>query len=232
MKMIDQTKIETKKQKNLFLSIFCFCLALFISGCGSSEPEENFVVENNGRECTITGYKGQSMELNIPSKIGDRPVTAIGNNAFKKCTAIIKVDIPDTVKKIGKSAFDECTSLESITIPNGVTEIGDSAFKGCTSLKSVTIPKSVNKIGMSAFFNCQKLESITIPEGVAEIGRSTFSWCKNLKSITIPQSVEYIGFMAFYCCSLKEVKISKDCKLGKNIHGDGAFDAGCKIIRY
>ena len=237
MKMIDQTKIETKKQKNLFLSIFCFCLALFISGCGDAgktyEPEENFVVENHGRECTITGYKGQSMELNIPSKIGDRTVTAIGNNAFKECTAIIKVDIPDTVKKIGKSAFHRCTSLESITIPNRVTEIGDSAFKGCTSLKSVTIPKSVNKIGMSAFSFCEKLESITIPEGVAEIGSYTFQYCTSLKSITIPQSVKYIGYAAFYNCSLKEVKISKDCKLAKmDFQGHEPFDAGCKIIRY
>ena len=150
MKMIKQTKIETKKQKNLLLSILCFCLALFISGCGSSEPEENFVVENN-------------MELIIPSKIGDRTVTVIGEKAFKDCTAFVSVDIPKSVTRIGDGAFRGCTSLESVDIPKSVTTIGSWAFWGCSSLKSVTIPKSVKEIVIGAFKNCPSLKEIKVP---------------------------------------------------------------------
>ena len=178
MKMIKQTKIETKKQKNLLLSILCFCLALFISGCGSSknsafEPEENFEIKEHGRDCTITGYRGNSMELNIPSKIGDRTVTKIGDNAFKGCTAIVNVTIPDTVKKIGKWAFAGCSSLESITIPEGVAEIMFATFEDCSSLQSVTIPNSVTKIDYKAFRYCSSLKSVTIPSG-AEIDSGAF----------------------------------------------------------
>ena len=43
--------------------------------------------------------------------------------------------IIDTV--IGEGAFKDCTSLESIDIPNSVTEIGEVAFEDCTSLKSI-----------------------------------------------------------------------------------------------
>ena len=41
-------------------------------------------------------------------------------------------------KNIPKSAFKDCSSLTSITIPNSVTSIGDDAFHGCKSLTSIT----------------------------------------------------------------------------------------------
>jgi hypothetical protein len=62
---------------------------------------------------------------------------------------------------IPKGAFRECTPLAGIIIPNGVTSIGLVAFYGCTNLASVTIPNSVTSIGAHAFKNCTKLTSVT-----------------------------------------------------------------------
>ena len=56
-----------------------------------------------------------------------------------------------TLTHIGRSAFRYCSSLTSVTIPNSVTSIGDRAFDGCSSLKSVAIPQSVTHIGTNAF---------------------------------------------------------------------------------
>ena len=52
-----------------------------------------------------------------------------------------------SVTSIGDWAFKECSGLTSVTIPNSVTSIGDGAFSHCSGLTSVTIPNSVRSIG-------------------------------------------------------------------------------------
>ena len=106
-----------------------------------------------------------------------------------------------SVTSIGYSAFRGCSSLTSVTIPNSVTSIGGSAFYDCSSLTSVTIGNSVTSIGGSAFYHCSSLTSVTIPNSVTSIGSSAFDGCSSLTSITIPNSVTSIGSSAFYGCS-------------------------------
>ena len=114
-----------------------------------------------------------------------------------------------SVVGIDKEAFRGCSGLTSITIPNSVISIGDGAFWSCTGLTSITIPNGVTSIGMSTFQNCQGLTSITIPNGVTSIGDGAFDACSGLTSITIPNSVTSIGSAAFYCCdNLKKIIIS------------------------
>ena len=141
----------------------------------------------------------------IPEKVyvgsTELTVTSIGNRAFKSCSNMESVTIPEGVTSIGESAFYGCSSLTSVTIPEGVTSIGESAFAGCTSLTSVTIPEGVTSIGMNAFALCKGLTSVTIPSSVASIGVHSFYGCSGLTSVTIPEGVMTIGEEAFESCS-------------------------------
>ena len=164
-------------------------------------------------------------------------VTSIGGDAFRYCTSLSSIVIPDGVTSIGSSAFDNCTSLTSIAIPNSVTSIGNWAFGDCESLKfneysngyylgnnsnpyhvfikvknssitSCNIHPSTKIIAYNAFNNCSSLTSVVIPDGVTEIGDYAF-YKTSLTSIKIPDGVTRIGTYAFrYCTSLTAVYIT------------------------
>ena len=162
----------------------------------------------------ITDYNGSAKTVDIPEKINGKSVTSIGNCAFRYCTSLTSITIPNSVMEIGSSAFSGCSSLTSITIPNSVTEIGVYAFKGCTSLTSITIPNSVTNIGDSTFWGCSSLTAIyvavdnknyTSVNGVLFNKDKTALICypagKTDKSYNITNSVTSIGDYAFNGCS-------------------------------
>ena len=150
-------------------------------------------------------------------------VTSIGGGAFNACSSLTEVAIPEGVTSIRDGTFFYCSRLTQITIPESVTFIGDYAFTFCSSLTQITIPEGVTSIGDRAFNNCSSLTQIAIPEGVTSIGDHAFDFCFRLKEITIPEGVTSIGDYAFtYCSSLKEITIPESV----TSIGDGAF-YGC-----
>ena len=47
------------------------------------------------------------------------------------------------LKRLIERAFKDCSGLTKITIPESVTKIGKQAFYDCSSLTSVTMPKKL-----------------------------------------------------------------------------------------
>ena len=132
----------------------------------------------------------------------DQPdgVVYIGKVAYLGKNVSGEVNIKAGTVSISSNAFKDCTNLTSITIPNSVTDIGSSAFKGCTSLTSITIPNSVTYIGANAFFGCSILATVTIGSGVENIGKNAFFGCSNLATVTVYAQDCSLGSYAFNSC--------------------------------
>ncbi|MBR5168627.1 MAG: leucine-rich repeat domain-containing protein [Salinivirgaceae bacterium] len=148
-------------------------------------------------------------------------------------TEITSCDINDNCFVIGDNAFKDCSGLTSITIPNTVKRIGNLAFYNCCNLTSATIPSTISSVGTFAFQDCNNLdyntynnayylgngdcsyviliaakrddiESCIIHSNCRAVYSRAFFNCTNLKSVSIPNSVVEIGDDAFYNCGALE----------------------------
>ena len=199
---------------------------------GESSEEEpydylsdfEYSVDINKR-VTITGYNGTRSNLIIPREIKGYSVTSIDNDAFRGCTSLTSITIPNSVTSIGFSAFFGCSNLSKIVIPDSVTDIGYDAFDDTSWYNNqpngviyagqvvykykgempentaIILNEGTKIINGYVFRDCMNLTSITIPNSVTEIGISTFENCTNLEYMTMPNSVTSIGSSAFYGCS-------------------------------
>ena len=145
------------------------------------------------------------------------PVTAIGEDAFRGCSALKKVTIPQSVTSIGDSAFAGCHNLDSVTIKDAATSIGSRAFTECPLTTTLSLGKNITTIGDHAFYYCLNLKSVTIPQSVTSIGDYAFGECVSLKTLSfgensfgenIETNIKTIGNYAFnHCNDLESVTI-------------------------
>ena len=118
-------------------------------------------------------------------------VTYIGKEAFKDCSKLYTIVIPDNVKTIEQNAFSGCSDLQFVTWGNNITDIQDRAFYGCTSLRFIILGEYVETIGAYAFYGASSINistlRVTLPASVKSIGDYAFHnrnvefvYCKSL----------------------------------------------------
>lgn len=92
--------------------------------------------------------------VTIPEYVEGYHVTAIGGYAFCYCEGLLKVFLPESIKRIGCWAFLNDSQMVTMKIPSNVEAIEDGAFYNCTSLKVIDLPESIKTIGNAAFKDC------------------------------------------------------------------------------
>lgn len=127
---------------------------------------------------------------------GDAFTPSVSNHTFSNGVGHINFSSGD-VTEINNNAFKNCTAMTSITLPNTITRIGEFTFASCDGLTSFTIPASVTTIGDCAFVACKFLTSITF-EGTAcqyAIGESAFQYVgdgnETTTNLTLPEDWNY-----------------------------------------
>ena len=216
------------KQNNLYKSLLLTLIAAMLPQMASAY---DFMVNglcynynSDGTSVSVTYenffnypavYTNLSGDITIPSSVyydnKTYSVTKIGDSAFRGCSGLTSVTIPNSVTKIGGAAFRGCTGITSVTIPNSVTTIDVQAFDGCTGLTSVTIPKSVTEIGYGAFSGCTNVTSVIVKSGNSKydsrgncnaiIETATNTIVTGCKNTVIPNTIVSIGIYAFCGCT-------------------------------
>ena len=195
---------------------------LYYSICGS---EVSVVHPANSDDFPYGGFGKPSGNLTIPDSVTyggtTYSVTSIGERAFKECTGLTSIIIPNSVTSIGELAFQLCKGITSVTIPNSITLIGVAAFIDCSHLTSVIIPNSITLIDDEMFAGCEQLTSVTIPHSVTSVGRYAF-FRTALTSVVLSDSVTSIGDYAFFSCnSLSSVAIPNSItSIGERVFND------------
>ena len=160
----------------------------------------------------------------------DNYVTSIPSKAFKDCTTLESIYLPEGVTYIAPDAFEGCTNLKYIISPNS-TNYSMFIYNGelmaiAPGLTSVTIPKEVKGIRGAVFQN-SKVEHLTLYANTS-IEDNAFKNNYTLKTVTIidaDKGSSRIGSNAFYGCSLTDVSIGK----GLVSIGENAF-YGCSNL--
>lgn len=140
---------------------------------------------------------------------GNLDVESIGDYAFKDCSSLKAITIPEHVSEMGRYVFYNCTSLESIKISANVSKIGSRMFAGCPNLMSIVVEEGNKKYDSRE--NCNAIvetatntlvcgtENSTIPSTVTAIGGSAFAET-GLKNLVIPEGIKSIQISAFEGC--------------------------------
>ena len=243
-------------KKAIVLLIFVAALFLFVSCAGpfgssdrnndsgnnsstadlnsNEEKSDVFRVEGSSIYAKNTSISG---EIVIPETFNGQTITTIPAKAFKDCTGITSVIIPETVQTIGAGAFSGCIRLNSITLPfvggstNGKDEkslfgyiFGEDTYTGGTTIRQYynsnwwennCIPSGLrtvkitkaNVISYGAFQNCSMLTEIDLNEDILAVGSFAFQNCSSIKTIQLPSVFEIKNSVFSGCTSLEEFTI-------------------------
>ena len=217
-----------------------------------------YKVGENKTVSVISGEVKYSGNVVIPKQVkynGETyAVTSIGMSAFRGCSDLISVTIPNTVTHIGEEAF-WCDNDISIHITDleawckisfnfeafssydggGWTNYYHRLFRNGIEITDLVIPSGVKSIGFITFSNCTSITSVTIPNSVTFIGDRAFEGCSGLTSVFIPNSVTSIGSSAFADCSgltTITLEIEKPFEIVSGTFSDYTYNVAELIVPY
>lgn len=121
------------------LSLSLFLMMTMLSFAHDFEVDAIYyrIISSNPESADVAvTYRGTSYSqyqneyegvVNIPESVEYNgttySVTSIDEYAFRDCSTMFSITIPNSVKSIGSWAFESCSSLTAVTIPNSATSI-------------------------------------------------------------------------------------------------------------
>ena len=168
----------------------------------------------------VVGFSGSPASITIPATYNGLPVKNVGIQAFKNCTSLTSVEVPDSVEYIGMAAFEGCSALTEMRLPfAGNTSYAYSfnavlgyLFGRNAYQESYAVTVYRNKRGTLymtqqepadeytyTFYLPNSLRSVSITKG--PVASLAFYGCTSLQTITLGDEVTSVEDNAFYGCT-------------------------------
>lgn len=147
-------------------------------------------------------------------------VKHVNNYAFKGCSSMREVVLPEGLLSIGEESFYNCgifrinfpstlthlplntfaySGLTEVAVPSTIKSMDGGVFNNCTHLVSAQLPDEMPYVAPGTFFNCTALENFNIPSQAKVIGYNSFYNTYKIKKVVIPDACREIEYRAFGC---------------------------------
>ncbi len=147
---------------------------------GMDKLESIILPENIDSIPEFTFFECKSLQnIYIPSS-----VRSIESFSFQH-TAIVDLEMPDSIEALGDAVFSRCLYLESVKLSSKLTIIPERTFDSCKELHFIEIPKGVKVIKNGAFENTPSLKCLRFYGKVKTISKSAFK-DSGIEKIIVP----------------------------------------------
>lgn len=107
------------------------------------------------------------------------------------------------VKGVSSFAFRMCSQLTRVTLPEGVMLVGNFAFVGCRGLQELELPSTLTTIGSGAFIDLPNLQTVVVYADVPPVWEYNDVFCFHAGGIG-DNNAYYTGDIALYVPEGKE----------------------------
>lgn len=162
----------------------------------------SFDIEEGVKEIGADAFRNSGLNV-LPDL---KSIEVIGKNAFRGCSSLSSIVVPDVVQKIGKNAFADCFNLTKAKVPFLGSKRGKDfmgfkhVFGSSSSIYDLTVT-DIERVAWTTFNRADNVEYLTLGEGVTRIAYRAFANMENLREVQIPASLQSIGRAAFRGCT-------------------------------
>ncbi len=137
-------------------------------------------------------------------------LNSLGHNVFLSCTGLQSFSLMGgKLTSIPTGAFKGCSSLKEINLPEGVESVGKEAFNGCDAVTNITLPSTITSLGTTAFnINNENVSIITMSETGYDFNYFVFN--DNLyktAQVTVPSDVARSNYATTNWIRFKKLKL-------------------------
>lgn len=162
----------------------------------------NYVLDETGKlvinsQCAFIPDRAFMNNQRITSVEIEYGVKGIGTEAFRGCSNLRSLVMPDSILSTGRAVFRACTSLINVRLSSGLNILNDSLFRSCSSLTSIVIPEGITLTRKRIFNQCSSLVNVELPHSLKEVGEEMFRGCQSLKKIEFVDGLEKLFESAF-----------------------------------